>query len=132
MHKIVCCFLLLGMFAVGLMAATPVAHADGDAGSNYGQMLNQAQGGSTDTSAMGSQIKSTLEGLMRGNMGALVGCLVSLFGFWMAFMQQNFGWGLAVILLGVMITAGPSIYNSIEGGFTQAFGDVIGNNTVSQ
>lgn len=105
-------FMGIGLFVLSVMAVPGLAHADANA-AGVANTLNQ-----------------DISGLITGNLGAVIGLGVSLFGLWLWLMQQN-QWGLAILIFGAAITAFPGVFNSIQGGFVNAFGLDQGNTQIN-
>ena len=74
-------------------------------------------GGATD---VGNTLYQNVQDLIRGNLGVVIGLVLSLFGLWMWLVQQA-TWGLLIVIGGAALTAFPGIYGSISSGITNAF-----------
>lgn len=82
-----------------------------------GNALAASSGGAAGA---GSAMSKDVADLITGNLGAVIGLGVSLFGLWLWLMQQN-SWGLAILIFGAAITAFPGLFNSVQSGFISAF-----------
>ena len=68
----------------------------------------------------GSTLKNDLIGMLKGQLGTLVGLGISLLGLYMWIVKQE-TWGIMVVLGGALITAFPSAFDSISSGVAGAF-----------
>ena len=71
-------------------------------------------------SNVGSSLLTDIQGILRGNLGVVVGLAISLFGLWMWLAQQS-SWGLLIVIAGAALTAFPGIYGNLSQGFRSAF-----------
>lgn len=70
----------------------------------------------------GSDLINDVMSMLTGNIGTLVGLGIALFGFYMWIVQQA-SWGIMVMIGGVALTAFPSIFEGMQGGFALGFAD---------
>ena len=94
---------IMGLVAVATVLMPEAAHADG--------------------ASVGSSLFSDVQGLVQGNIGIVVGLLLSLFGLWMWLVQQA-TWGLLIVVAGAALTAFPGIYAALNSGVKNAFTDI--------
>lgn len=111
MTKFMKMFSIMGLVAIAAATLPEVASA------------GAAAGGATD---VGSNLFQNVQDLIRGNLGVVIGLLLSLFGLWMWLVQQA-TWGLIIVIAGAALTAFPGIYGGISQGISQAFGDTFGD-----
>ncbi len=107
----------MGLFVLGLLAVTFALLPD--------IAMAQVGGGGT-TSNVGNNLFNDVQSLIRGNIGVLVGLLISLFGLWMWLVQQS-SFGLVIVIAGAAVTAFPGIYAGISQGINNAFTDIDSN-----
>ena len=82
-------------------------------------------------SSTGSELFNNIQDLIQGNLGVVIGLLLSLFGLWMWLVQQA-TWGLIIVIGGAALTAFPGIYGSINEGIKGAFQDAQGDADVAK
>jgi hypothetical protein len=63
----------------------------------------------------GTKFRETLEGLVTGNIGLLVGLALAVFGIYTWVVKQETTAGLLLIVGGVLITIAPGVFNSLGG-----------------
>ena len=76
-----------------------------------------------DGAGVGDSLFSDVQGLVQGNIGVIIGLLLSLFGLWMWLVQQA-TWGLLIVIGGAALTAFPGIYSALNQGVKNAFTDI--------
>ncbi len=86
-------WIILGLTAVVATMAPGVALADPNAGAD---------------------LLGDLNNVLEGNIGIIIGLSVALLGLWVWLMEQN-GWGIVMIVGGVLITAFPSLFDWFSG-----------------
>ena len=77
---------------------------------------------SSGATGVGEDLFSNVQDLIRGNLGVVIGLVLSLFGLWMWLVQQA-TWGLLIVAGGAALTAFPGIYGSISTNIDAAFSD---------
>ncbi len=71
---------------------------------------------------VGESVGEDLVALLKGNIGTIVGLGIALLGLYTWLVQQS-GWGVIMIIGGVVVTAFPGLFSSLQDGFTAAFTD---------
>ena len=76
----------------------------------------QSAGGSSGSGAAGagSAAKSTLENILTGNIGLLLGLGITVLGLWTWIIGQKTGAGIVMIIGGVLITLAPGLFNGVR------------------
>ncbi len=80
-------------------------------------------------STAGGTAKTTLENVITGNIGLLLGLGITILGLWTWIIGQKTGPGIIMIIGGVLLTMAPGLFNGARnmlGGVVQQFG---GNTT---
>lgn len=63
--------------------------------------------------AVGSAEINLLKAVFTGNIGLALGLIVAFFGLYTMVVKGNFGGGLFILVLGVLITLLPTFYNGV-------------------
>ena len=111
---------------IGLMAVAVVLMPESALAT---QTVQPPGTGNTGAIGVADELFGDVVGLVSGNLGTVIGLVLSVFGLWMWLVQQA-TWGLLIVIGGAALTAFPGIYTSLNQGLTTAFQDTqptIGN-----
>ena len=78
---------------------------------------------------VGSDLFDDVQDLIRGNLGVVIGLVLSLFGLWMWLVQQA-TWGLVIVVGGAALTAFPGIYGAVSDNISTAFDNSFGDPSI--
>lgn len=74
----------------------------------------------------GAEAKETLENVITGNIGLLLGLGITILGLWTWIICQKTGAGIVMIIGGVLLTLAPGLFNgarSMVSGVVDQFSD---------
>lgn len=78
-----------------------------------------------DAKGSGGRARETLENVITGNIGLLLGLGITILGLWTWIIGQKTGAGIIMIIGGVLLTLAPGLFNGARnmlGGVVQQFG----------